>query len=207
MSERIYVDIDDVLGRTIEGLIDLLETTHGRRVEVEAVRHFDLSKSFGLGEDEIRAFMERAHHDDALDRIAPSEGAVEVLADWADAGHSIRLVTGRPPSTNAASRRWLERHGFAHDALHHLDKWARPSWNVEDLPAIRFEDLESIGFGFAVEDSLDTAVRLVEILDAPIALMDRPWNREVDDLSPGTRERLVRCVDWSDVARVFRARR
>ncbi len=206
MSERIYVDIDDVLGCTIEGLIDLLEATHGRRVEVDAVRHFDLAKSFELAEDEISSFMERAHDDAVLDRIAPREGAADVLSGWADDGHSVRLVTGRPPHTNAASQRWLERHGFAHDALHHLDKWARPSWNASGLPAIGFDDLHEIGFAFAVEDSLDTAVRLVEILDAEIALMDRPWNRDVSHLSPGLRERLVRCADWEDIALVFRKR-
>lgn len=207
MSERIYVDIDDVLGRTIEGLIELLDAMHGRRVEVEAVRHFDLAKSFDLAPPEIHVFMDRAHEDDRLDEIAPVDGAADVLASWAEAGHSIRLVTGRPPSTNAASRRWLERHGFAHDEVHHLDKWDRPSWNEAGLPAIRFDDLHDFAFGFAVEDSLETAVRLVEILDTSIALMDRPWNRDLSGLSVGTRERLVRCTDWADVAKLFRDRR
>ena len=57
---KAYVDIDDVLARTIESLIDLLDETHGRRVDVEAVEHFDLEKSFDLGAAEIFAFMERA---------------------------------------------------------------------------------------------------------------------------------------------------
>lgn len=206
MSERIYVDIDDVLSRTIERLIDLLESMHARRVEVEDVRHFDLEKSFALDDEEIRAFMDRAHSDAEIEAIEPARGASEVLAGWADAGHSIRLVTGRPPLTNEASRRWLARHAIVHDELHHLDKWGRPTWNEDGLPAIHFDDLPGFGFGFAVEDSLDTAVRLVEVLDVPVALMDRPWNRELSHLTPGVRERLVRCHDWQDVARLFERR-
>ena len=207
MSEGIYVDIDDVLSRTVERLIDLLETMHARRVHLEEVRHFDLEKSFDLDEAEIRAFMDRAHTDAEIEAIEPAHGAAEVLADWAEAGHSIRLVTGRPPITNRASRRWLERHAIAHHEIHHLDKWGRPTWNEHGLPAIRFEDLHDFGFAFAVEDSLDTAVRLVEALDVPVALMDRPWNRDLAGLSRGTRERLVRCRNWEDVARFFERRR
>ena len=68
---RIYVDIDDVLARTIESLIDLLDETHGRRVEVDEVRHFDLEKSFELSDEEILAFMARAHEDEVIERIEP----------------------------------------------------------------------------------------------------------------------------------------
>ena len=60
-GRRIYVDIDDVLSRTIESLIDLLDETHGRRVAVEDVRFFDLEKSFDLSVEQIAAFMDRAH--------------------------------------------------------------------------------------------------------------------------------------------------
>ena len=200
---RIYVDIDDVLARTIESLIDLLDETHGRRVEVEAVRHFDLEKSFALSDEEILAFMARAHEDEVLERIEPVGDGVRTVTDWHDDGHEVHLVTGRPPASNAASRRWLARHDVAHTALHHLDKWSRPTWNDEGLPALRFEELETMGFDFAVEDSLDTAVRLVEEFELPVLLMDRPWNRDLSAVARSTRSRLTRCVGWGAVAGVM----
>lgn len=201
MSERcIYVDIDDVLGETIERLVELLEDLHGRSVDPNAVEHFDLSKSFGLDAVEIEALMEYAHADHVIESIAPIPGAAPVLERWHAAGHRITLVTGRPPQTNAASRRWLETHALRHESLHHLDKWSRPSWNLDGLPVLRFEEIPAFGFHMAVEDSLDTAVRLVEEFEIPVALMDRPWNRAVDGLSRKTRARLVRCRDWDEVA-------
>ena len=202
-GRRIYVDIDDVLSETIECLIDLLEETHSRRIAVEDVQHFDLEQSFGLDEQEISDFMDRVHTDEVIESIIPTEGAAEVLADWERSGHRVNLVTGRPPSTNAASRRWLERHSIAHVSLHHLDKWSRPSWNRTGLPALRFEEIPTFEFDFAVEDSLDTAVRLVEEFGIPVALMDRPWNRDLEGLSTTTRDRLVRCLDWSSVSEIF----
>ncbi len=203
IPRRIYVDIDDVLSATIERLVDLLHELHDRRVEIETVRDFDLARPFGLDEDGIRRFMDVAHADAVIESIAPHAGAAEVLDRWSAAGHSITLVTGRPPITTDASRRWLETHGMKHDALHHLDKWGRPDWNDGGLPALRFEDLPAFGFELAVEDSLSTAVRLVEDFGLPVALMDRPWNREVAHLPRRIRDQLVRCRDWQDVARVF----
>lgn len=200
MSRNVYVDIDDVLAHTIERLIDLLDETHGRRVDVEQVRFFDLELSFDLGPEEIQAFMDRAHTDPEIEAIAPVAGAAQTLGTWRAQGDDVHLVTGRPPSTNAASQRWLERHGIPHASLHHLDKWGRPTWNEGGLPALRFEDLPTLDLAFAVEDSLDTAVRLVDDLAIPVALMDRPWNRDLGAVRPALRERLVRCTDWSEVA-------
>lgn len=200
---RIYVDIDDVLSRTIESLVALLEQTHDRRVEVEAVQHFDLERSFGLTAEEIHVFMERAHSDEVLEALEPEEGAAAALKGWAKDGHRVALVTGRPPMTQAASQRWLAQHEFAHDSLHHLDKWNRPSWNVGRLPALRFEDIEGMGFEFAVEDSLDTAVRLAEEFEIQVALMDRPWNRDLAGVSAKARAGMTRCAGWIDVAELF----
>jgi uncharacterized HAD superfamily protein len=172
---RIYVDIDDVLSATIERLVDLLHELHDRRVEIEHVRDFDLARPFGLDAEGIRRFMHEAHRDEVIESIAPHEGAADVL----------------------------ETHGMKHDALHHLDKWGRPDWNDRGLPALRFEDLPAFEFELAVEDSLSTAVRLIEDLDVPVALIDRPWNREVEGLPGRVRDRLVRCRDWRDVVRAF----
>ena len=206
MSPRsLYVDIDDVLSATIERLVDLLHELHDRRVEIEHVRDFDLARPFGLDAEGIRRFMHVAHRDEVIESIAPHADAAPVLASWKAAGHSITLVTGRPPITTHASRRWLETHGMPHDALHHLDKWGRPDWNDAGLPALRFEDLPAFGFELAVEDSLSTAVRLVEDLDLPVALMDRPWNRDLAGLAESTRRSLVRCADWADVAAALAA--
>lgn len=200
MTKRnIYVDIDDVLSQTIESLIDLLAHLHDRRVEVSDVKHFDLEKSFTLDEREAADFMEHAHSDEIIESIQPTEGAARVLDVWGGRGDSVRLVTGRPPTTNDASRRWLETHGLRHVSLHHLDKWQRPDWNRDALPALRFDEIGTFGFDFAVEDSLDTAVRLVEEFEIPVALMDRPWNRDVSHVSAKTRSSLTRCRGWSDV--------
>ena len=49
-----------MLSRTIEPLLSLLAQLHGRRVELEEVREYDLGRSFDLAPDELEAFMERS---------------------------------------------------------------------------------------------------------------------------------------------------
>lgn len=204
MSERrIYVDIDDVLSRTVESLIDLLERLHDRRVAVEDCRDFDLGRSFALDEQALGRFMDHVHADEMIESIAPVEGAGSVLDRWTASGGYVTLVTGRPPTTRKASLRWLETHGLRHHELHHLDKWGRPSWNEHGLPALRFEEIAEFDFEFAVEDSLETAVRLVEEFEIPVALMDRPWNRSLQGMSARVRAGLVRCRGWGEVERAF----
>jgi uncharacterized HAD superfamily protein len=200
---HIYVDIDDVLSQTVESLIDLLERLHDRRIEVAECLHFDLGRSFSLDEASLLDFMDHAHSDEVIVSIEPVAGAAETLDHWSASGDRVTLVTGRPPRTREASLLWLETHGLEHDALHHLDKWNRPSWNEQDLPALRFEEIGDFGFEFAVEDSLETAVRLIEEFEIPVALMDRPWNRELGSLSHRTRDLLVRCRGWDEVATRF----
>jgi uncharacterized HAD superfamily protein len=84
-----------------------------------------------------------------------------------------------------------------------VDKWNRPSWNDAGLPALQFEEIAELGFDFAVEDSLETAVRLVREFDIPVALIDRPWNRTAHRLPSSVRHRLVRCRSWEEVASRF----
>ncbi len=197
---NIYVDIDDVLAQTNARLVELLEQLHARFVDPGDVVHFDLGLSFGLDSDEVEAFMNHAHGDDIIESFSPIPGAVDVLSRWEAAGDRITLVTGRPPMTNAASRRWLDTHDVRYGDLHHLDKWNRPSWNADGLPSIRFEDLDEFGFAYAIEDSLDTAIRLIEEFDIPVALMDQPWNRDVHSISKKARSSLVRCETWAEIA-------
>jgi uncharacterized HAD superfamily protein len=202
---RIYVDLDDVLSLTIEPLAALLEALHGRRVAVEDVRHFDLGRSFGLDEVELDDFMRRAHEPGHLAALAPAPGAAEALGRWSRRGYRVEVMTGRPPSSAPISRDWLARHEIPHAQLACVDKYAREDWHAADEPALAFAEVGARGFALAVEDSLEVAVELASRWRIPVALMDRPWNRELPALPAGVGERLIRCRSWSEVAARFPA--
>lgn len=204
-GRAIYVDLDDVLSLTIERLLSLLEARHGRRVPVDEIRDFDLAGPFGLRPEELDALMRQAHEPEQLAALPPAPGAAETLGHWAARGYRVTVMTGRPPSAAACSRAWLERHAIPHAGLACVDKYARADWHESPEPALDLDALAGFGFTLAVEDSLEIAALLAGRWGVPVALMDRPWNRDLSELAPETRRRLVRCHGWSDIAERFPA--
>lgn len=200
---RVYVDLDDVLSQTVRGLLALLESLHGRQLPEEAVRHFDLGRSFGLAPAELEAFMQAAHRPEVLARLEPNPGAAQALGAWLDDGHDVFVVTGRPPSAVQDSLRWLEAHEMPHSGLLCVDKYGRQDPGGSPQQALPLEAVAELGFALAVEDSLAMAVHLVEGCGVPVALLDRPWNRETASLSRRSAEGIVRCGDWAELATRF----
>ncbi len=202
-GRSIYVDLDDVLSLTIDRLADLLVVRHGRRVAVDDVVDFDLGRSFGLAPPELEEFMRLAHEPEHLAALEPAPGAAAALGLWSEHGYRVEVMTGRPPSAAPASRAWLARHDIPHARLACVDKYARRDWQAADEPALPFAQLGARSFVLAVEDSLEVAVELVSRWQIPVALMDRPWNRDLSRLAPGIVGQLVRCRSWSEVSARF----
>lgn len=199
---RVYVDIDDVLSKTALAFTELLARSFGRRVELEEITDFDLSKSFGLRPEELEAFMQEAHRAEHLMAIEPMEGAIETLAVWHARGWEIEVLTGRPPASAEVTREWLKRNRVPHSELYFVDKYARYDESAWDghAPVLRLEELASHGYNLAIEDSLATAVQLADATDAEVLLLDRPWNRDVANVDEGISSRLGRCGNWREIA-------
>jgi len=189
-ARTVYVDMDDVLCETLRGLLALLEDEFGRRIAYEDVRDFDLGRSFGLTPDELDAFLARAHHPAVLASFAPVPGARRALAAWTARGFRVAVVTGRPPSSRGCTAAWLDRHGIPYDSLRFVDKYGRFGDEAGTDGALTLEDLASLRFRLAVEDSAATAAFLAEHGVAPVVLLDRPWNRHRND------GRITRVDGW-----------
>ena len=202
---RIYIDIDDCLSRTFAALIDLFAEVHGRRIAYEDATEFDLGRVFGLGPEQLDQFFDLVHEDSVMRNIALVEGGPAALAHWDSAGYEIHLLTGRPPTTEAATRGWLEHHAIPHSSLSFVDKYGRAKLWPEGSRPLSLRDVGEMEFCLAVEDSLEVAVFLAEQLEIDVALIDHPWNRDTAGLSQVVRDRLIRCRGWSDVIERFPA--
>ena len=199
----IYVDIDDVLAQTARAFARVFEQEYGRRIDLEEIASFDLGVSLGLSPASLDDFMKSVHRPEVLAGFHPEQIYVEVLAAWVDRGYEVAVVTGRPPGTEAVSRQWLSKQEVPHHSLIFLDKY---SWS-EDLfsgsQAISIEELSYRSFSLVVEDSAEVACRLADALDAPVALLDRPWNRSSPRPEDEFKGRIFRCRDWQDIAERF----
>lgn len=199
----IYVDVDDVLADTTAALLALARDLFAKDVAYEDCHSFDLGESFGLSVHERDRLLDAAHTDPVIEAMAPVDGASRALAAWSRRGYRVEIVTGRPPETLAATRRWLRREGMAHDVLASVDKYGRQGHLAEAVP---LERLSSRRYLVAVEDSLAMARFLVEEVDTTVLLLDRPWNRRVEEVGEDTRRRIHRVSSWAEIeARVAAA--
>lgn len=201
-NKRIYIDIDDVLSQTIAHLGDLLHQHFGKRVPYEQITEFDLEISFGLEKHEVERFLDLAHEPEAIRSIALVEGARSALEGWSRAGYEIHLLTGRPPFTEDATRDWLDTHAIPHVQLDFVDKYGRAhAWG--DVEVLTLDDVRGLEFCLAVEDSLEVAAFLAMDLGVSVALIDHPWNRNMNRVPTAAHERIVRCGSWGDVLTRF----
>ena len=195
--------MDDVLGQTARTFTRVFEQEHGRRVDLEEIESFDLGVSLGLSRTSLDEFMKSVHRPEVLAEIEPMEGAVSALTAWVELGYEVAVVTGRPPRTEEVSRQWLAQQGMPHHSLIFLDKYGWPDDMFGGSEAISFEELALRSFSLIVEDSAEVARRLAGVLDAPVVLLDRPWNRSAPRPEVDLEGQVFRCRDWQDISQRF----
>ncbi|MCY3760786.1 MAG: hypothetical protein OXH50_06010 [Gemmatimonadetes bacterium] len=198
--DRLYVDLDDVIGETAQRLLVMAEQEYGLRVPFEEVTSFDLDAVFGMDAEETADFYRRSNEADVLSGVALREGAVESLAACRARGIEVWVVTGRPAASRELTRAWLADRGVPHDELVFVDKYGKmqqeEAFPVDPAGLLSLEELADLEFGAAVEDHLGMARILAGSMRTPVMLMDRPWNRDPEaDAHP----LITRCRDWQAV--------
>lgn len=198
--DRLYVDLDDVIGETAQRLLVMAEQEYGLRVPFEEVTSFDLDAVFGMDAEETAEFYRRSNEADVLSDVALREGAVESLAACRARGIEVWVVTGRPAASRELTRAWLADRGVPHDELLFVDKYGKmqqeEAFPVDPAGLLSLEELAAMKFRAAVEDHLGMARILAGSMRTPVLLMDRPWNRDPEaDAHP----LITRCRDWQAV--------
>jgi uncharacterized HAD superfamily protein len=193
-SKTIYVDFDDVLCQTARHFLAVVEREFNKRIAYEELTDFDIGASCGLDREEADELYRIVHRPDELMQMAPIEGAIGALRQWAASGYEIAIVTGRPPASYEASLAWLARHRVPHRSFSMVDKYSR--FSTANTVAIRLDELAQRHYCWAVEDSLPMAQFLATQMKLPVALIDCPWNRLTEDTVS-----VDRYADWATLAR------
>ncbi len=192
---NIYIDFDDCLCETARHFSGLVKELFGINVPYENIKYFDLQKSFSLTDDQFEKMMIQAHRPEVLISYHETPGAVAAVKRWADEGHNVSIITGRPYSAYDASREWLDRHGLDQVKLYCLNKYGRDSFIRNSDFSLDIEDYYKMHFDYAVEDS-PSAFRFFEHLPKlQVMVYDRPWNQNC--VFPG--DNYHRCYDWETI--------
>jgi uncharacterized HAD superfamily protein len=191
-GKRIYVDMDDVLSMTTDTYAQIVAQEFGKQARFEDLVSFDLKKSFGLTDKEFHHFFDLVHQPEMLLSYEPVAGALSVLSRWAEQGHHIDIVTGRPFSAREASLAWLDAYRVPYTAFTMVDKYNRTA-NVRSS-VITKDQLMHRRYDLAVEDSREMAIFLADRLAVPVVLYDRPWNTQFLD-----HKRIRRACSWQEI--------
>lgn len=194
MISCLYVDIDDVVADTTPAIVELARARLGARVRFDDMTAFSLAESLSLDPAQYVSLMEWVHEDAFLGGLEPRSGAVEELQRLRGRGCRLMMVTGRDPVARAVTKSWLTRWEVPWDDVVIVDKYGR----YPGSDALPLEALKDMEFDLAIEDSLSTA-RHLGGLGREVLLVDRPWNRNAQDLPSCVR----RVNDWSHISRLI----
>ncbi len=87
---------------------------------------------------------------------------------------------------------WLSKHDVPYQSFTIVDKYSRP--NMDKNIAVSLDKLSNMAFHLAVEDSGEMAKFLSTEMNTPVALLDRPWNRDI-----ASDAQLTRYSSWREL--------
>lgn len=196
---KVYIDFDDVICETGSYFSKLAKEMFNIDVPYAEVQFFNLKKSFDLNDDQYDALMRAGHVPETLLAYEETKGASETINKWVDLGHEIYVITGRPFDSYEPSRMWLDNHGLNRVPLICVDKYGREIFNQDCSYNMKLEELYTMKFDFAVEDSPAAFTHVLHFDNCKVAVFDRPWNKNAEFPC----DRFVRCLDWQGVDKLF----
>lgn len=197
---KIYIDFDDVICETGIYFAKLAKELFGIDLPYSEVQFFNLKKAFDLNDEQYDTLLREGHTPENLLAFEETPGACDTINKWVDEGHEVYVITGRPFDAYEPSRKWLDEHNLARIPLKCVDKYGRESFNQDCTYSMTLEELYSMTFDFAIEDSPAAFEHVEKFDNCKIAVIDRPWNKN----SEFPNDSFKRCFNWDDIESYFR---
>ena len=196
---KIDIDFDDVICETAKYFTKIAKELFGIDVPYRQVQFFNLQKSFDLSDEQYDKLMEAGHLPENLLSYEETPGASETINKWVDEGHEVFIITGRPFNSYEPSRKWLDEHHLERVPLFCVDKYGREIFEHEYEYNMTLEQLYSMTFDFAIEDSPSAFEHVLHFNNCKVAVFDRPWNRQAEFPN----DNFVRCKNWNQIDKLF----
>lgn len=177
---KIYIDFDDVICETAKYFTQIAWDLFKIDVPYKEVQFFNLQKSFNLTDSQYDELMRAGHIPSNLLAYEETPDASLVINKWIDAGHEVKIITGRPFDAYEPSRKWLDDHDLKRVPLFCVDKYGREIFNQDCTYSMTLSDLYSMTFDFAIEDSPAAFEHVMHFDNCKVAVFRRPWNTNAE---------------------------
>lgn len=192
---NIYIDFDDVICETAKSFCQIADRLFGIKKPYNEVHFFNLQQSFGLTDNQYDALMKEGHLPEILLSYEETDGASISINKIVDAGHDVKIITGRPFDSYEPSRQWLDNHNLSRLPLFCVDKYGREIFNQNSTFNMTLNDLYAMSFDLAIEDSPAAFKHLEHFGNCKVAVFDRPWNK--DAILPS--DNYIRVKNWDQI--------
>ncbi len=169
------VDIDNVIADTEKEVRRVLENDRGVSLVREDFRHYAIENMPELSKDDLEYVLDRFRDGSIFLNVTVIVGARETLERLMQK-HKVILVTSRPPSVEAYTRKWLEKNCVPFHELHFT-----PESKVNGIP-----------YDLFIEDQDNFACEIAES-GSYVLLYDAPWNQHV------SHDSMERVFSWDDI--------
>lgn len=192
---NIYIDFDDVICETAKSFCQIADRLFGIKKPYNEVHFFNLQQSFGLTDNQYDALMKEGHLPEILLSYEETDGASISINKIVDAGHDVKIITGRPFDSYEPSRQWLDNHNLSRLPLYCVDKYGREIFNQNSTFNMTLNALYAMSFDLAIEDSPAAFKHLEHFGNCKVAVFDRPWNK--DAILPS--DNYIRVKNWDQI--------
>lgn len=192
---NIYIDFDDVICETAKSFCQIADRLFGIKKPYNEVHFFNLQQSFGLTDNQYDALMKEGHLPEILLSYEETDGASISINKIVDAGHEVKIITGRPFDSYEPSRQWLDNHNLSRLPLYCVDKYGREIFNQNSTFNMTLNNLYAMSFDLAIEDSPAAFKHLEHFGNCKVAVFDRPWNK--DAILPS--DNYIRVKNWDQI--------
>jgi uncharacterized HAD superfamily protein len=183
----IGVDLDDVLLKTSNTIVSMLERNLGVELDWENISDYSISKSFDLDKNIVEQHIKLALESDIIE---PEPNAVKIF-NWISDLFPTFIVSRREHYLYDHTLKVLDKLGFSAYRLitfHDRDNGSKPKYKDKD------EIVNKYGIELFVEDRPSTIRNIYNNTGSEILIYDKPWNKIFMDDS-----RIRRVHSWTEI--------
>jgi uncharacterized HAD superfamily protein len=196
---KVGVDCDEPLADFNAHLQPWHNRHYGTDISVEDVHTFKLWEVWGCSREESNRRILRFYKSPAFNRITPTPGSVDGVAEAAKQNDLV-VVTSRVGPAVPRTQPFIDEHyPNKFQEIYFSSNYALAG----EAAKSKGEVCADLGLDVVIDDCLDYAFDIIK-KDIPVLLFDRPWNRE-SAYPPGMKvlpNGISRVKTWEEIVKI-----
>lgn len=190
-TKNLGFDIDEVLARTIDYILDFLNSEFG--IDYWTPEHFtvyEFEHTNFVGDEKFNRMISKRLLSEVtskrfVETVKHYNDAVKYIRKYKDDGHRIYFITDRSRLLYDSTLKWLKAHNIPFDGLYHTGPKTSKGYIGK-----------TINLDFFIDDKLDNLESMIMFKKdwkKGLFLMDQPYNRNIDE------DYFTRVHTWQEV--------